>query len=137
MNKFKIILVVAGLLLTGFVAGFLTNRQLVRNHIHRVRQWDREEQFGDRILQRVEATPEQREALRPVLERYGEKYHELTLDQRQTRKAFFDSLHLEMSPYLDSLQQEKLERVRRYIQRGPVRRPGPDGPPTGEQDREQ
>jgi type VI protein secretion system component VasK len=136
MNKLKIILVVAGLLVTGFVAGFLTNRQLVKNHIHRVRQWDREEQFGDRILQRVEATTEQREALRPLLENYGEKYHQLTQDQRQTRKAFFDSLHQEMSPYLDSLQQEKLERVRGYIQRGPVRRPnGHDGPPEGDRNR--
>lgn len=125
MSKIKIILVVTGLLLTGFVAGFLTNRQLVRNHIERVRQWDREEQFGESILRRVEATAEQRTLLEPILDGYGREFHQLTLEQRQVRKAFFDSLHAEISPYLDDEQREKLQKMRRFIQRGPIRRGGP------------
>ena len=119
MEKWKIILVVIGLLVTGFIAGFATNRLIVRSQIERVRDMDKKGPFGDVFLDKIEATPEQRAAIRPVLDRYNDRFRELIRTSRQERRVTADSLLQELTPLLAEEQLQELERFRHVLLRAP------------------
>lgn len=119
MEKWKIALVVIGLLATGFIAGFATNRLIVRSQIERVRDMENKGPFGEIFLDKIEATPEQRAAIRPVLDQYNERFRELIRTSRQQRRATADSLLQELTPLLAEEQLQELNRFRHILLRGP------------------
>lgn len=119
MQKFKVILVVLGLLLVGFVGGFLTNRHLVKQKLHHFRQLERGQNFGDFFLERIAATEEQQAKLRPVLKTFGERFRELGQEQQQARSLLADSLFTTINPFLTEQQQEGSQKWRRFLERGP------------------
>jgi hypothetical protein len=119
MQKFKVILVVLGLLLVGFVGGFLTNRYLVEQKVHHFRQLKRGQNFGDLFLEKITATEEQQAELRPVLKTFGDRFHALGKEHQQARIALTDSLFTTMEPLLTDDQQERSQKWRRFLERGP------------------
>lgn len=119
MQKFKVILVVLGLLLVGFVGGFLTNRYLVEQKLHHFRQLERGQNFGDFFLEKIAATEEQQAELRPVLKTFGERFHELGQQQQQERSVLADSLFTTINPFLTEEQQKGGQKWRRFLERGP------------------
>ncbi|WP_367391948.1 hypothetical protein [Lewinella sp. LCG006] len=119
MQKFKVILVVLGLLLVGFVGGFLTNRYLVEQKVRHFRQLERGQNFGDFFLEKIAATEEQQAELRPVLKTFGERFHELGQQHQQERSVLADSLFTTINPFLTEKQQEGGRKWRRFLERGP------------------
>ncbi len=119
MQKFKVILVVSGLLLVGFVGGFLTNRYLVEKKVSHFRNLQRGQNFGDFFLERIAATEEQQAELRPVLKTFGTRFHELGKQHQQARVVLADSLFRAMEPLLTEEQQEGGQKWRRFLERGP------------------
>ncbi|MGH1436771.1 MAG: hypothetical protein ACRBG0_20205 [Lewinella sp.] len=119
MQKFKVILVVLGLLLVGFVGGFLTNRYLVKEKVRHFRQLERGQNFGDLFLEKIAATEEQQLELRPLLKSYGERFHELNKEHQVERISLTDSLFTTMEPMLTEQQQERSQKWRRFLERGP------------------
>jgi hypothetical protein len=119
MQKFKVILVVLGLLLVGFVGGFLTNRCLVEQKVSHFRNLQRGQNFGDFFLERIAATEEQQAELRPMLKTFGTRFHELGKQHQQARIILTDSLFTAMEPLLTDEQQEGSQKWRRFLERGP------------------
>ncbi len=119
MGKVKVILVVIGLLLSGFLGGWLTHRYQVRQHLHQVKQMHNQGAFGAYMLDRMEATDEQREQLRPILDNYGTRLKEMNKTARESRRTVMDSLVQDITPLLRPDQMADLEKLRRYVARGP------------------
>lgn len=124
MDKWKVIVVVVGLLLTGFVAGFMTNRYLIRTHIHQFRQADNEHAFGAYLIDRLDASPEQLEQLKPVMDYYGKRFHQLGQEHRAERTLLTDSLYQQINPLLTPEQQKASKSWRRILDRGPRSKKG-------------
>lgn len=126
MEKWKIALVVVGLLATGFIAGFATNRLFVRTQIDRVRDMEKKGPFGEVFLDKIEATPEQRAAIRPILDQYNDRFRELIQTSRQQRRATADSLLQELTPLLAEEQLQELDRFRHILLRSPRKKKDSD-----------
>ena len=141
MNQFKVILIVLGLLLTGFGAGFLTHRAMVGKQMENVRALGRGAGFGQHLLENIEATTEQKERLHPILKQYGRRMGDMTQETRQRRRTLIDSMHQEIKPMLNDDQIKRLDEItarfqKRKDQNGPRRkrnRPaeGKKGPADG------
>ena len=119
MQKLKVILAVAGLLLIGFIGGFLTNRQLVQQRVHELRQLGEGKGFGERFLERIETEPEQELHLREIFEEYGPRFRELNASHRLERTQLADSLFQEVTPLLTEDQLQESQRWRRMLSRSP------------------
>ena len=123
MQKIKVIIVIVGLLLIGFVGGFLTNRHLVETKVRHFRQLERGRDFGAHFLDRIEADDEQRARLRPTLEDYGRRFRALGRTHQIERAGLTDSLFQAISPSLEDRQLEHARRWRRFLERGPEKSP--------------
>lgn len=122
MQKLKVILAVAGILLIGFTAGFLTNRHLVQQRVHELRRIGEGKGFGELFLNRIEAEPEQELHLREVFEAYGPRFRELGATHRQERSQLADSLFEELTPLLTEDQLHESQRWRRMLSKSPHRK---------------
>lgn len=129
MEKWKIALVVIGLLATGFFAGFATNRLIVRSQIERVREMEDKGPFGEKLLEKIEATPDQRATMRPILDEYNDRFRNLFRISRQQRRATADSLLQELRPLLEEDQLQELERFRHILLRSPRKKRDADRRP--------
>ena len=97
---------------------------LVSKHLHQARNLHLKGQFGDRLLDRLEATDAQRETLKPILESYGGRLRTLRRDHERQRAVLHDSLHLELDPLLTDEQRQEAQRWRALFEgkRPPRRR---------------
>lgn len=118
MQKFKVILVVVGLLMVGFVGGFLTNRYLVTQKVKHFRQLNRGQNFGEYFLTKIDASSDQQQQLQPILKGYGESFRALSKQHQAERLTLTDSLFSEITPLLTEEQQESGQKWRRYLVRG-------------------
>ncbi len=125
MKQLKIVLIVLGIFLTGFGAGFFTHRHLVGRQLERVRDLGRGPGFSKQLLKTIDATPEQVEQLRPILRKYGETMAQETRRSRQQRRATVDSLHEEIKPYLTPAQIQELESLTHRFRGKDKRKPRP------------
>lgn len=105
----------AGLVMLGFVAGFYTNHFVTQQKIAQVAELRFAMGFERRLFEIVDATPEQRETLRPIIEKYADANAEVYQQLRATRAANMDSMLAEIKPYLTEQQVENLrEFARRF-----------------------
>lgn len=119
MQKLKVILAVVGLVLIGFIGGFLTNRQLVQQRVHQLRQLGEGKGFGEHFLERIETEQEQELQLREIFDKYGPRFRELNVVHRQERSQLADSLFQEITPLLTEDQLQESQRWRRMLSRSP------------------
>lgn len=124
MQKLKITGIVVGLLLTGFVAGFLTNRQLVQRKIHNFHRMEAERGFSQLYLERIGADAAQAATLQPILDDYGQRFRTLRAAHSEQRRAFGDSLRVALAPHLTDEQKQATEIWMRYMAQRP-RKPHP------------
>ena len=132
MKQLKITSIILGLLLIGFASGFFTHRYLVGQQLERAKVFGRGgPQFGQHMLDKIEASPEQRDQLAPILQEFGQKMKTQSRENRMQHKMIMDSMHQAIKPYLDEKQVETLQELsRRFKERrrkGPP--PGREGPP--------
>lgn len=119
MQKLKITGIVVGLLLTGFVAGFLTNRQLVQRKIHNFHRMEAEQGFGQLYLERIGADAAQTATLQPILDDYGQRFRTMRTAQSEQRRAFGDSLRVALAPHLTDDQLQTTQKWLRMMAKGP------------------
>lgn len=122
MQKLKIAGIVIGLLLTGFVAGFLTNRQLVKRKIHQFQRMEARQGFGQVYLDRIGADEAQTAILHPILDDYGRRFQEMRTAHYEERKALGDSLLVTLAPHLKTDQQQRTEQWLRSFTQDPRKR---------------
>ncbi len=109
MKTFKIALVMVSLIGVGFVAGFYTNRYLVKQKINRLVNMRYADGLKQSIFEKINATPEQKEQLSPAIEKYADKVALIYQESRMLRREMMDSLRAQARPFLHSEQMKELE----------------------------
>lgn len=132
MKTLKTIITIAGLLIIGFTAGFFTHRFAVQQRIENVAKLRYAAGFEERLFRMIDADAQQREQLRPIVEKYARQIAEAFSEHNRERQQLIDSMHQEIRPLLSETQLERLERFHRRF-----RPPGPpeDGPPPPRRER--
>ncbi len=132
-TKLKIVLVLTGTLLLGFFLGLLTSAQIRNAHIKKYRTFASRDGFAAWTIHVIDPTPEQKEKILPVVEKYAEKNLDLRRKYREEFIRLMKDYRNELYPLLTPEQINKLENMTRPHRpgRGPRRGkgPGPGGPP--------
>ena len=117
-STLKTILAIVGLILIGFVAGFLTNRQLTVGQINKVAKMRFAHGFEQHLYRLIEADETQIELLEPIVKKYAEEIADEHKISREKRKKIVDSLHAKIKPHLSTEQIDKLKSFsRKYRER--------------------
>lgn len=133
MEKLKTILAIIGLLLIGFLAGFVSHRQLVKKEFNKVAQMGEAPFFRDHLMETLAPTSSQEAELKKILEAHGERMMKMMQESRQGRRALATQLEEELMPILDEQQKKRLQEFNRRFKRPPRRGKGkgrPGGPPA-------
>jgi Na+-translocating ferredoxin:NAD+ oxidoreductase RnfG subunit len=109
MKTLKIASAIFSLIAVGFVAGFYTNRFLVLQNIKQVANMRYAQGFEESLFEKVNATPQQQTQITPTVEKYADKIATVYQESRTKRRALMDSLHTDLSPYLNRAQLEELD----------------------------
>jgi Na+-translocating ferredoxin:NAD+ oxidoreductase RnfG subunit len=109
MKTFKITLLIISLVGIGFIAGFYTNRFLVKQKINRVANMRYADGLKQSLFEKISATEEQRKQISPAIEKYADKIATRYIDFRVERHDSMDSLRASIKPFLNEKQKEELE----------------------------
>ncbi|HMO38817.1 MAG TPA: hypothetical protein PKC76_05465 [Saprospiraceae bacterium] len=109
MRSLKIVLVLVSLVSMGFVAGFHTNRYLVKQKISRVANMRYADGLKQSIFAKINASEEQRRQIAPAIEKYADKVALVYQESRLLRRSLMDSLRAEVKPFLHEEQTNALE----------------------------
>ncbi|MEO0340101.1 MAG: hypothetical protein AAF242_12905 [Bacteroidota bacterium] len=138
MNTLKTILAIIGLILIGFVGGFITHRQMIKKEVTKVRQLGEAPFFLRHLMDVVDPTEEQRLELQPILREHAKAMGEHMRENRDQRQTLIKELEEKIHPILTEEQIERLERFNERFKRGARRGPGErrmEGPGDFERDR--
>lgn len=129
MEKLKTTLAILGLLLIGFLAGFVSHRQLVKKEFTKVAQMGEAPFFREQLVKALAPSEAQEAALDNILEAHSQRMMKSMEENRQERRTLVNQLEEELTPILDEAQQERLKEFNRRFKRPPRRGKGP--PPGG------
>lgn len=121
MNRSQLILIAFLLLLAGFAGGWVAHRYMVLHRVHEVAEMRKARGFGTFLYERLQATPDQREQLQPIVHHYGAEIDSLHRSFNAGRRAVIEQMHEEIKPMLTDQQQERLDHFSRRFREG---RPG-------------
>jgi hypothetical protein len=116
-------------LLIGFALGLFSDALL---HLRRMKQPERMEplfMMEQMLIKELQLSGQQQEQVSEILERYDKKIRKTREAIRKKSEADFDSLRMELVPYLTEAQVQILNELRKP---GPPRPPGPQMPPGHE-----
>jgi len=121
-TKLKSIIIIFLTLAIGFSAGFLTQSMLHNNRMKQLREKMGKTEGYVEYLKRVsDISAEQEVAVSPILERFAPRLYEHNKQCRNEVRQMVDSLTVELSPYLDANQIEKLKK--KFIRRRSYKKP--------------
>lgn len=109
--KIKYTAIVTGILLIGFVIGFLTNGRLVRSRIEKIQNFYTEKGVDRGFIRALDLTPDQMENIGPILQKHAEQNRNLVDSHRQEQQALFLDLKNKINPFLSEEQKEKMENM--------------------------
>ncbi len=109
MKTFKITLAILSLVAVGFVAGFYTNRFLVKQNINRVANMRNAHGLQESVYEKIQATPEQRQLIAPAVESYAARIATVYQESRAKRHALVDSLQVQIEDLLTEKQVKELD----------------------------
>ncbi|MCH2084229.1 MAG: hypothetical protein MK226_17665 [Saprospiraceae bacterium] len=124
MRTFKIILAISGLIGIGFVAGFMTQRYAFKERMEKAKDYGRGRGLGKFILEKIEATPEQKEQLAPIMQPYTLRLRESVKSFKKEHTAIRDSMYSDMKPYLTAEQFQTLSELKKKFTRKRRKRKG-------------
>lgn len=134
MEKLKTVLAIVGLLLIGFLAGFISHRQMVKQEFTKVARMGEAPFFRTRLVEALAPTPTQEAQVDEILEAHSQRMTKAIQENRQKRRALVNQLEEDLSPILEEDQKERLKEFNRRFKRPPRRNKGegrPNGPPSG------
>ena len=133
-NRVRAVTIIICTLLLGVAIGTLiVGPILARHHFRRVAGMRTPKGFASRLEEVIDPDPGQAEAVRGILNRYGESLHEIASRHRSETKAVFDSMAAELEPILTDEQRDRLNRRKHHPgpipgdKRGTRPRPVPEG----------
>lgn len=119
MDRFRTILAVGGLVLIGFVAGFITHRQMVKKEMERVVQLGEAPMFRNHLIRVLHPTDEQKKEMETILDEHVKEMKALMLNNRQERGQLIQELEQDLKPILTEEQLETLQQFNRRFKRPP------------------
>lgn len=102
-------------LLIGFVIGFLTSTQVKESRIRELRSFGSAEGFKFMMEHMLELDDEQKDVIRPVVDKYAKKNFELMKNFRGEFSVLMKEFHKELTPHLTP---EQIERLNKFGERG-------------------
>jgi hypothetical protein len=118
-DRVKSGLIIAVTLLLGFLVGMLATGAVHRARITRLREFQSRGAIASVIRHRVRPSPEQREPVREILQKYEPRLRQMREAHREEMERVLDSLADELGAVLTPAQ---MRRLRRH---GPSHEPGP------------
>lgn len=125
-------------LIIGMVLGGLITMRIVNNRIDNLRQLGNRKGFSEHIIKAANPDAEQEAAIRPLLEKFGERMESLSEVHRGEVKSNLTELQDSLAQHLTEKQmkrvQKKLKRMHGRHKKGkhPPGFPPPPPPPPGE-----
>ena len=114
-TKIKSGIILLTTLLIGFVIGFLTSTQVKESRIRELRTFGSAEGFRFMMEHMLELDDEQKDEIRPVVDKYAKKNFELMKNFRGEFSVLMKEFHKELTPYLTP---EQIERLNEFGKRG-------------------
>ncbi|MEM8889470.1 MAG: hypothetical protein AAGD28_15960 [Bacteroidota bacterium] len=109
--KIASILLILLTLMIGFAGGFITQQTLHDNRMKEMREkFSKKDGYVEYMKRIMEVTPEQEEAVQPILEEYAPRMHAHMRKFRDEAKLRIDSMAVELAPHVGAEQIEKLKR---------------------------
>ena len=102
-------------LLIGFVIGYLTSTQVKENRIRELRSFGSAEGFKFMMEHMLELDEIQKDAIKPVVDKYAKENFELMKNFRGEFSVLMKEFHKELTPYLTP---EQIERLNEFGKRG-------------------
>ena len=124
MENMKTVLAVIGLIAIGFVGGFITHRQMVKQEVQKVSRLGQAPMFLRHIHEIVNPTEEQQKALEPILREHAMEMAKLMRSTRGERQDLLHELEVAVQPILT---EEQIERLQHFNRRFRSRKPHPGG----------
>ena len=112
IDKKKYIITIITVLIIGFVLGFLINGRLTRAKINRMQNFFTEQGFNGALVRIIQPTPEQMKQIKPILRKYARKNRRRIINMHQAQMNSFDSLEMEIKPFLTEKQIKRFEHVK-------------------------
>jgi hypothetical protein len=109
-ERLKTILIMLSLVAIGFLAGFLTHRNMVSHKIQRVAELKSASGFEQQLMGEMKLDGSQQEQVGPIITKYAEKISRASQEGRLLRRMMIDSMHAEIKPFLQPDQIEQLNR---------------------------
>lgn len=132
MEKLKTAFAIVGLLLIGFVAGFVSHRQMVKKEFTKVARMGEAPFFRAQLIEAIAPNEEQKAELDKILETHTQRMMKMMQENRKERRSLVNQLEEDLTPILDEDQKERLKEFNRRFKRPPRRGPGrPGRPPRG------
>lgn len=113
-NKLKYSLIIISTLLIGFIIGFLVSGRLTHQRMEKMKQNYADQGFAHDFMHMIKPTPEQREELKPIFERYGDLNREMVQENIEAQRELFEGLEEEITPFLNEEQLERLQRFKKH-----------------------
>ena len=127
-TKIKSGIILLTTLLIGFVIGFLTSTQVKESRIRELRTFGSAEGFRFMMEHMLELDDEQKDEIRPVVDKYAKKNFELMKNFRGEFSVLMKEFHKELTPYLTP---EQIERLNEFGKRGREMRKRGESPRHG------
>jgi len=102
-------------LLIGFVIGYLTSTQVKESRIRELRTFGSAEGFKFMMEHMLELDEKQKDAIKPVVDKYAKENFELMKNFRGEFSVLMKEFHKELTPYLTP---EQIERLNEFGKRG-------------------
>jgi uncharacterized membrane-anchored protein YhcB (DUF1043 family) len=119
MDKVKTIFAVFGLIMIGFLAGFITHRQLVKKEMQRVVRLGEAPMFREHLVRHLDLNAEQKVQVEQILDKHVQEMRQLMQNNRRSRADLIRELEADLEPVLSEQQLEQLQRFNRRFKRPP------------------
>lgn len=120
------VLIIVATLLIGIIIGALGSGFVIHRFARHMPDMRHRDLFVERMVETIDPSPDQEEAIRDILTRHAEEFAEISDSFHRDASALFDSLRAELDPVLTEEQKAKLEERGRRVRRL-MKHPGPPG----------
>jgi hypothetical protein len=127
----KSALIIMCTLLIGIAIGMFLVGPVAHRRLRPDPRWRGPEAFAPILERVVNPTPDQREAVRAVLEKHADRIAEMHTDYRSEMTAVMDSLRKDLDPILTDEQKARLDERHDHFRDFMKGRRGPHGKPHG------
>lgn len=110
-RKISYALLLTGILLIGFVIGFLVSGRMIKSKVDDMRSYYTPTGFNHHIVRVLHPTDEQLETIKPILLKYAELNEEMMWECKQSQRQLFLEMNEELKPWLDDDQINRLKRL--------------------------